>query len=63
MNRSAFLASSLPASTLSIARAGDLLAQAGTTGDTSAPDYMDLPRYHLANGPGVKLTDEFSPML
>jgi hypothetical protein len=59
VDRRTFLASSLAASTLSLASAGDLLAQSGSTADTSAPEYMDLRRYHLASGPGVKLTNEF----
>ena len=59
MDRRTFLASSLAASTLSLATAGDLLAQAGSTADTSAPEYMDLRRYHLASGPGVKLYQRF----
>jgi hypothetical protein len=59
MDRRTFLASSLAASTLSFATAGDLLAQEGSTADTSAPEYMDLRRYRLASGPGVKLTNEF----
>ena len=59
MDRRTFLASSLAASALSFATAGDLLAQAGSTADRSTPEYMDLRRYHLASGPGVKLTNEF----
>jgi NIPSNAP len=54
MDRRNFLSRSLAASALSLATAGDLAAQ-----DTSAPVYMDLRRYHLANGPGVKLTTDF----
>ena len=59
MDRRTFLTSSLAVSTLPLAGAGDLLAQAGSTADTSAPEYMDLRRYHLASGPGVKLTNDF----
>src|SRR3984957_788759 len=59
MDRRTFLASSLAASTLSFADARDLLAQTGSNADTSAPEYMDLRRYHLASGPGVKLTSDF----
>ena len=59
MDRRTFLASSLAASTLSLATAGDLLAQTGSTADTSAPEYIDLRRYHLASGPGLKLTNDF----
>src|ERR1700678_189768 len=58
MDRRNFLSSSLAAS-LSLATAGDLLAQAGSAADKSAPEYMDLRRYHLASGPGVKLTNDF----
>ena len=58
MNRRNFLSSTLAASALSLA-AGDLLAQAGSTPDKSAPEYMNLRRYHLANGPSVKLTNGF----
>src|SRR5271156_968398 len=59
MDRRNFLANSLAASALSLAGAGDLLAQAGSTADSSAPEYIDLRRYHLASGPGVKLTNDF----
>ena len=59
MDRRNFLSGSLAASALSLATAGDLPAQVGSTADKSAPEYMDLRRYHLANGPGVKLTDGF----
>jgi hypothetical protein len=41
----------------------NLLAQAGSAADKSAPEYMDLRRYHLTSGPGVKLTNDFLPML
>ena len=54
MDRRNFLSGSLAASALSLATAVDLPAQAGSTSDKSAPEYMDLRRYHLANGPGVK---------
>jgi hypothetical protein len=59
MNRRNFLSRSLAASALSLAAAGDLPAQVGSTADQSAPQYMDLRRYHLANGSGVKLTTAF----
>src|SRR6202046_2426413 len=59
MDRRNFLSGSLAASALSLATAGDLVAQAGSATDKSAPEYMDLRRYHLANGPGVKLTTAF----
>src|ERR1700757_3624832 len=59
MDRRNFLSSSLAASALSLATAGDLLAQTGSTAAKSAPEYMDLRRYHLASGPGVKLTNDF----
>jgi hypothetical protein len=59
MDRRNFVSSSLAASALSLATAGDLLAQAGSTSDKSTPEYMDLRRYHLASGPGVKLTNDF----
>ena len=59
MDRRNFLSGSLAASALSLASAGDLSAQAGSTADETAPQYMDLRRYHLANGPGVKLTTVF----
>ena len=59
MDRRNFLSSSLAASALSLATVGDLLAQAGSAADKSAPEYMDLRRYHLASGPGVKLTNDF----
>src|ERR1700692_5085617 len=59
MDRRNFLSGSLAASALSLATAGDLLAQASFTSDKSAPEYMDLRRYHLASGPGVKLTNDF----
>jgi hypothetical protein len=59
LDRRSFLSSSLAASALSLATAGDLLAQAGSTADNSAPEYMDLRRYHLASGPGVKITNDF----
>jgi hypothetical protein len=52
VDRRNFLSGSLAASALSLATAGDLLAQAGS-GTESAPEYMDLRRYHLASGPGV----------
>ena len=59
MDRRNFLSGSLAASALSLAAAGDLPAQVGSPADKSAPEYMDLRRYHLANGPGVKLTTVF----
>jgi hypothetical protein len=59
MNRRNFLSSSLAASALSLATAGDLLAQADSAADKSTPEYMDLRRYHLASGPCVKLTNDF----
>ena len=59
MDRRNFLSGSLAASALSLATAGDLAAQVGSTADKSAPEYMDLRRYHLASGPGVKLTNAF----
>ena len=59
MDRRNFLSGSLAASALSLATAADLSAQAGSTSDKSAPEYMDLRRYHLASGPGVKLTTVF----
>ena len=55
MDRRNFLSSALAASALSLATTNDLSAQAGSTADKSAPEYMDLRRYHLANGPGTKL--------
>ena len=59
MDRRNFLSGSLAASALSLATAGDLAAQVGSTADQTAPEYMDLRRYHLASGPGVKLTTAF----
>src|ERR1700746_2961495 len=59
MDRRTFLSNSLAASALTFVTAGDLLAQAGSTADRSTPEYMVLRRYHLASGPGVKLTNEF----
>ena len=59
MDRRNFLSGSLAASALSLATAGDLAAQVGSAADKSAPEYMDLRRYHLASGPGVKLTNAF----
>ena len=59
MDRRNFLSGSLAASALSLATAADLSAQVSSTADKSAPQYMDLRRYHLANGPGVKLTNCF----
>jgi hypothetical protein len=59
MDRRNFLSGSLAASALSLATAGDLAAQTGSTADQPAPEYMDLRRYHLASGPGVKLTTAF----
>src|ERR1700758_5200651 len=59
MDRRYFLSGSLAASVLSLASASDLPAQGGSTADKSAPEYMDLRRYHLASGPGVKLTTVF----
>jgi hypothetical protein len=59
LDRRNFLSSSLAASALSFVTAGDLLAQAGSSADNSAPEYMDLRRYHLASGPGVKITNDF----
>jgi hypothetical protein len=59
LDRRTFLSSSLAASTLSLAAAGDLLAQTEPAANISAPEYMDLRRYHLASGPGVKLTTDF----
>jgi hypothetical protein len=59
MDRRNFLSGSLAAAALSLATAGDSPAQVGSTADQSAPEYMDLRRYHLANGPGVKLTTAF----
>src|ERR1700733_8669266 len=59
MDRRNFLSGSLAASALSLATVGDLPAQVSSTADNSAPQYMDLRRYHLANGPGVKLTTAF----
>src|ERR1700733_10165412 len=56
MDRRSFLSGSLAVSALSLATAG---AQLGSTADNSAPQYMDLRRYHLANGPGTKLTTAF----
>jgi hypothetical protein len=59
MDRRNFLSGSLAASALSLATAADLSAQVGSTADKSSPQYMDLRRYHLASGPGVKLTTAF----
>ncbi len=59
MDRRNFLSGSLAASALSLATAGDLAAQVGSATDQTAPEYMDLRRYHLAIGPGVKLTTAF----
>src|SRR6204780_5906777 len=59
MDRRNFLSGSLAASALSLATAGNSAAQAGSAADKSAPEYMDLRRYHLASGPGVKLTTNF----
>jgi hypothetical protein len=59
MDRRNFLSSSIAFSGLSLASAGNLLAQRGSPADGSAPEYMDLRRYHLATGPGVKLTNNF----
>src|ERR1700733_14008185 len=59
MDRRNFLSGSLAASALSLATAGNSAAQAGSAADTTAPEYMDLRRYHLASGPGVKLTTDF----
>ena len=59
MDRRNFLSGSLAVSALSFATAGDLPAQVGSAADTSAPEYIDLRRYHLASGPGVKLTTNF----
>jgi hypothetical protein len=59
LDRRTFLSSSFAASTLSLAAAGDLLAQTEPAANISAPEYMDLRRYHLASGPGVKLTTDF----
>src|SRR5271168_4156141 len=46
MDRRNFLSGSLAASALSLATAGELAAQAGSPADQSAPEYMDLRRYH-----------------
>ena len=59
MDRRNFLSGSLAASALSLATAYDLPAQVGSPANQSTPEYMDLRRYHLANGPGVKLTTAF----
>ena len=59
MDRRNFLSGSLAASVLSLATTGNLSAQVSPTADQSAPEYMDLRRYHLASGPGVKLTTAF----
>jgi len=59
LDRRNFLSSSLAASALSFANADDLLDQAGSPADNSVPEYMDLRRYHLASGPGVKITNDF----
>ena len=59
MDRRIFLSGALAASALSLATAGDSAAQADALADKSAPEYMDLRRYHLANGQGVKLTTAF----
>src|ERR1700727_1615759 len=59
MDRRNFLSSALAASARSLASTNDSSAQAGATADKSAPEYMDLRRYHLANGPGTKLTTAF----
>jgi hypothetical protein len=50
MDRRNFLSGSLAASALSLATAADLSAQAGSTADNSAPQYMDLQRYHRRSG-------------
>src|SRR5580698_1126533 len=59
MDRRNFLSGSLAASALSLATPAHLAAQAGSAADTTAPVYMDLRRYHLTSGPGVKLTSDF----
>jgi hypothetical protein len=58
MDRRNFLSRSLAASALSFATAG-MPAQAISASNESSPEFMDLRRYHLANGPGVKLTTAF----
>jgi NIPSNAP len=58
MDRRNFLSCSLAVSAFSLATASDLLAQAGSTSDKSAPEYMDLRRYHLVSGSGVNLTND-----
>jgi hypothetical protein len=47
MDRRNFLSRSFAASALSLATAGDLAAQVVSTADQSAPEYMDLRRYHM----------------
>lgn len=59
MDRRNFLSSSFAASALSLATRGDLFARANPTSNKSTPEYIDLRRYHLASGPGVKLTSDF----
>src|SRR5580698_10022075 len=58
MDRRHFLSGSLAASALSLLPDRDLDAQAASA-DKPAPEYMDLGRYHLSNGPGAKLTAAF----
>jgi len=59
MDRRNFLSSSFAASALSLAITDDLIAQPRSAAEKSAPEYLDLRRYHLASGPGIKLTNDF----
>jgi hypothetical protein len=59
MHRRNFLSNSLAASVLSLAGAGDVIAQSPLAAPESALEYYDLRRYQLVNGPGVKLTDAY----
>jgi hypothetical protein len=59
MNRRNFLSRSIAASALSLVAGDGLMAESSPAVEGVSPEYMDLRRYHLAGGPGVKLTSDF----
>jgi hypothetical protein len=62
MHRRTFIASSLVAPALAVAKSGPLsgeLADGQTTAAETAREYYELRRYQLRSGPGVKLAHSF----
>jgi NIPSNAP len=59
MDRRNFLSTSLTASALSVAGPAAADPQSPAADPKAAPEYYELRRYQLANGPGTALTDHY----